>query len=322
VCRRILIIFNPEAGMGRGRRVARKIMEWRKQISKERGIEIDVKNIELLEQNKSAMINLSKAIERDDECIAIVGGDSTVNLLINLLRDIQIPIGIIPVGTANDLAKELGIPNNPRKALDLLVEDNKKIQPIDIGEVIWKDGRRYFVTNFSVGFDTEVVRYAEALKQKLRFLSFLPNVGVLIYAISLFRALFFYSEYPDVEMEIRKEGFTEKMNEEITSIIVCNNRRYGKIFTILPNAEIIDGLLDICKMGKMGKFLIFINLFRALRGTLTGSKGVKIFSKIECISISSLNPLICQMDGDTFSIQAKEFEIFVLPKQLRIIVPA
>lgn len=316
----MMVIINTQAGMGRGQKCLKKIKKWRDEIAKKEGIEVVIEATQKSGEKNGT--NLArKALREGYDLIIAVGGDGTNNLVANGIAGTNIPVGFVQAGIANDLAKDLGMPNDTKKTLGIITRDRIKIESIDLGKVTWKNGERYFVSNFSLGLDARVVQLAETFKQKYHFLSFLPSIGEVMYGIAWLKEVFFHLEYPLVEIAITRKKFTEgKRRGKVTLIAIVNSPTYGKILKIVPKADLRDGLLDICRIRKVGRWWILRNIFRAIKGTLGDLKEVDILPQVKSVTISSPENLLCQVDGEVLPAD-KEYEISIFPKALKVIVP-
>ena len=148
----MMVIINTRAGMGRGQKCLKKIKKWRDEIAKEEGIEVVIEATQKSGEKNGT--NLArKALREGYDLIIAVGGDGTNNLVANGIAGTNIPVGFVQAGIANNLAKDLGMPNDIEKALGIITRDRIKIESIDLGKVTWKSGERYFVSNFSLGLD-------------------------------------------------------------------------------------------------------------------------------------------------------------------------
>lgn len=318
--RKIMVIINARAGMGRGQKCLKQIKKWRDEIAKEGRIEVVIEVTQKLGE-KNATNLARKALREGYDLIISVGGDGTNNLVANGIAGTNIPVGFVQAGIANNLAKDLRIPNDIKEALGIMTRDRIKIESIDLGKVTWKSGERCFVCNFSLGLDARVVQLAETFKQKYHFLSFLPGIGEVMYGIAWLKEVFFHLEYPLVEIGMPRNKFTEgKKKEKVTLIAIVNSPTYGKILKIVPKADLRDGLLDICRIRKVGRWRILRNIFRAIKGTLGGLNEVDILPQTKSVTISSPENLLCQIDGEVLPAE-KEYKISIFAKALKVIVP-
>lgn len=158
------------------------------------------------------------------EAVLAAGGDGTVNEVAIALCGSRVPLGIIPTGSGNGLARHIGIPVDPRLSLKIIEEWN--VADCDYGSA---NDRPFFCT-FGVGFDAAVShRFA---RQRRR--------GRLSYIRS---AISEYVSYHPQTYTISANGSI--VTEEAFLVAVCNASQYGNNAYIAPEASIIDGLLDI-----------------------------------------------------------------------------
>jgi len=262
------------------------------------------------EGQKCAKNLAKKAIEEDFDRIIVVGGDGSVNEVVNGIMEATagiIPpdfaLGIIPAGAGNNFAKELGI-KNIKEAFSI-IRKNKKILA-DLG----KANERYFVNCVSFGFDAQVNQIANDIKGKYPFLprdlSYLFGaIGKIIIAVPTFEV--------KIEGEINFEG-------KITLAAITNSQSYGAIFKINPGALFDDGKLNLCFITPLGKIRAFETLFRATKGTHLNLPEVKTFQFSSPLIISSSENLPFETDGEVFAPE-KKYKIEVLSKTLPILMP-
>lgn len=313
--KKAMIIVNPAAGMGRGRRFLPEVYEWEKRIALQKGIRVSVELTSKAGENNAT--NLARrAVEEGYDLIIVVGGDGTINEIANGIVGTKIPIAIVPVGNGNDIARALGIPKKIEKALNVAIEGS--VFPIDLGKV----NNRYFVNFFGVGFDAKIAKRAEGLKTNRRFL---PNI--LLYFFALLHELRFKLEYPLVGIETLKMDRLRITSDNITLLVVANGPTCGAIFRLAPDAKLSDGFFDICQIGRMKRLRIFWFLPRAMRGTHISLREVKKddngrLPRVSRIKISSLeNKIItCQMDGEVLPAE-RRYTVSIVPKALNVVIP-
>ncbi len=314
--KKIMIIVNPRAGMGRGEKLLKEIEKWRDKITRKLEIEVVVELTERFGE-RNAMNLAKKAVQEKYDLVIVVGGDGTINEVVNGLVDSSIPIGIVSAGSGNDFTKSFRIPNDVEMALNGAFFG--KVETVDLGKM----NDRIFVNAASVGFDARVAKYSENLRNKWHFFP-----AVFIYLIALLRELFFKIRYPYIEINLfRDEKQFEKIRERITLVAVANGHTYGGKFRIAPHADLKDGFLDVCLIKKISRIRIFKFIPRVFKGTHLEIPEVKKdidgkLPKVFSLTISSLENknLPCQVDGEIPPFQ-KEYKITVLPKALKIMVP-
>jgi len=245
--RRIRIVVNPSARSGRGPRLLRDLaatmtgpapLEW--VVSRSAA------------HLRDLVAEAEDAGPGEYEAVAVAGGDGSVrNALAALSSPNRIPFGVVPIGSGNDFAFDLGIPRNPVEALALLADGIPR--RVDVGRT--GNGTRYCCVA-SVGLDEvalDVVRH-----------SGLPRCKALNVMAALW-ALFTYRPRP---LRIRWEG--GMLEDEVMFAAVTNTRGYGGGFVISPGASVTDGALDLCIVARSGRIALLSKFVHILRGTHAG----------------------------------------------------
>ena len=288
----VKIIINPKAGQGRTQGLWQDIES---QIKK-----LGVAYSPIFTQGVGDAIKLAQAAQDAGfKKIFIVGGDGTLNEVINGIDLNQTTVGVIPTGSGNDLGKMIGI----RKVSDgLLSLSRQNKRRIDLG----KTHDRLFANNLGVGFDAHV-----AANQK-RFKKFKGNSG---YVLSTLKVLCDFKATL-VEVMIDEHRFFEK----IISLSIGNGQFHGGCFKLTPDAQIHDGLLDICIIKETNKARLIYNIPKAMRGTHQCLKEVRYF-QAKKIALSSERPLFIHLDGEPLPEPITELEVEVLPNSLEVFIP-
>lgn len=261
----ILFIINPIAGSGK----AKKLIDT---IINRMEVEEIPYSIEMSDGPKAAVDIACKNAEKYDVVVA-VGGDGTINEVAKgLAMAGEGILGIIPAGTGNDLAKDLQIPLDVNKSLDILLRQN--VEHIDVAKV----NEGYFFNIASVGIDAEVIANHSKFKKKLK--------GNMVYFASVIYSLFHYKRK---NMKIVVDG---RVYEESMSLVaVGNGKYYGGGFKIMPYAVKDDGYFHICMVSKLSKFKIFLLFPTVLFGKhlcLTNYVRVEKGKNVEIISDEDL----------------------------------
>lgn len=277
---KILFVLNPVAGGGKANDLISIIKETMGKYNREY-------TLILTTEPKHAITVVEENIDYYDIFVA-VGGDGTVNEVSRgLTNKGKGTLAIIPGGTGNDMAKSLGIPLDPKEALEALCRGLKR--DIDIGNV---NGYN-FLNIASVGFDAEVtinnVRIKKIIKSRIS------------YAISVIYTLLSFKKK---KIKINIDG--EILEDEIILLAVGNGRYYGGGMEILPMAIVDDGFLDICLISGLGKIktlFLFPSIFKG--NHIKYKKYVKIY-KAKSVQVNIEEGIYLNIDGD------------VLPKQNEI----
>jgi YegS/Rv2252/BmrU family lipid kinase len=238
-----------------------------------------------------------RAVEAD-EVPVVISGDGLVGAIGGAMAGTDTPLGIIPGGRGNDLARVLGIPDEPAAAVAVLIEGETR--RIDVGEA---NGKR-FLGIVSVGFDSEANRLANETSL-LR--------GNLVYAYAALRTLLGW-----------KPGrFTVRVDEERVrfsgySVAVANNRAFGGGMYVAPDAELDDGEFDIVTVGEVGKLRFMGNLPKVFKGTHVDEDEVRVF-RAPHLELSASRPFPVYADGEHLT--DLPVSLRILPRALSILVP-
>ncbi len=214
---RLLLIINPVSGTSDKTHLASRLVE----RLADNGFEVETAYTTC----RGDATNLAqRGVAEGFGGVLACGGDGTVNETARALCDTGVPLGIIPAGSGNGLARHLCIPIDPMLSLKVIAE--RHIEACDYATV---NGQRFFCT-FGVGFDAAVShRFARMGKR-----------GLATYVKSAF------SEY----VHFKPQTYTVSANgvaitEEAFLVAVCNASQYGNNAYIAPGASITDGLLDV-----------------------------------------------------------------------------
>lgn len=292
--KKFLFIVNPISGSGRRNAVIEEIDNTFSSL----GLDY---NIQLTQEAGHATELAKNASTSKNTIVCAVGGDGSLNEVARGLIGTNTPMGIIPEGSGNGLARHLKIPLKVNQAIETLL--NGKTEHIDAGRL----NEEHFIVTCGIGFDAEVSH--NFAKRKTRGL-----VGYVKESIKLFPT------YTSKKYLIRSNG-TEKEREAFT-ISVANGSQYGNDAVIAKDASVNDGLLDLCVIKKYPKVFgphIGISMFMK---NLHNSKFYRGLQS-ELIEIESLNgETICnaQIDGDAITTNYP-VTIQVVPRALKVIVP-
>jgi YegS/Rv2252/BmrU family lipid kinase len=216
---KLVIIANPISGGGRAYQSIRNHIQqwpdprWEIEILTTRGPE-------------HAGLLAEELLQSPPDLLGICGGDGTVNEVASRVPHPPFPVALLPAGTANVVARELGIPLNPVRALQIALMQS--VRSVDLGEL--GAGMRRFLFVAGIGFDAFVVKSVNpGLKRKL---------GMAAYAAAILNCLRSYS-FPEFQVAIGSLTYTA------TSCLVCNARGYGGGLLFCPDADMSDGVLDI-----------------------------------------------------------------------------
>jgi YegS/Rv2252/BmrU family lipid kinase len=232
------------------------------------------------------------------ELPVVVSGDGLVGAVGGALAGSETPLGIVPGGRGNDLARVLGIPDDPEGAAAVLAAG--RTRTIDVGEV---NGKR-FLGVASVGFDSVANRRAN----ETRWLR-----GNLVYLYAGVRTLL---GWKPARFTIRAGGECRRFSGY--SVSVANNRAFGGGMFIAPGAELDDGEFDVVVVGEVGRLRFLGNLPKVFKGTHVEEDEVRVFraSKLE---LSAGRPFPVYADGEHLTDLPASLRL--LPRALSVVAP-
>lgn len=270
-----------------------------------------------ISDKKGAVTTLAKQITKDsekDQIIVVLGGDGTLNEVLQGICDFsKVILGYIPTGSSNDFSRDLNIPTDPVKALELILGATAP-SAIDIGKTTLPDGTvRYFAVSSGFGYDAAVCAGANdsGLKVVLNKL----GLGKLVYLGIALKQLI--AAVPtEVDMTVGEE--TLHISDFLLN--ACMNHRYeGGGFKFCPSASDNDGLLDTCTVGGLSKPAMLRALPTAFKGNHLKFKGIDSY-RGATIHLKSVVPLWVHTDGEVLG-QYDEVTVTCLKQVLRIYKP-
>ncbi|WP_163272845.1 lipid kinase [Chelativorans alearense] len=234
------------------------------------------------------------------DLVIVCGGDGSVSSAAMAAMESGLPMGIIPMGTANDLARTLEIPLDLLRAADVIAEGHAR--PIDVGTV---NGHAFFNVA-SIGLSTEL---AEGLDPALK-----RHFGRLGYALAAIRVLTKASRF---RARITEKGMMTEV--ETYQIAVGNGRHYGGGNVVEETAEIDDGHLDLysLEMSNLWKLALMLRSFRS--GRHGAWQEVRTARCVE-FDIETKKPLPVNADGEIVTATPAHFKVH--PKAISVFTPA
>jgi diacylglycerol kinase (ATP) len=297
------MIVNPAAGAGKTARKWPQIMSLLKSI----GVHFEH---DLTEAPRHATELAKSAAKRGYELVVSVGGDGTINEIVNGLYDAgsikDVMLGIISTGTGSDYIRTIGIPRQHKEACQRLLNPKKLAVDLGVANYLSNGGmvRRLFVNFAGLGFDAEVVK---ATTQKFKALGPVPS-----YLTGLLSTFLSYS---NKEVFIKLDGEAEE--RKVCTVVMSNGKYGGGSMYVAPQADPRDGFLDAMIIGDLSKPDLLWSLPRIYKGThLTHPK--VIARRARTIEIQSKQPMALQADGELLGESPVIFEI--LPTALNVAV--
>jgi diacylglycerol kinase (ATP) len=220
---------------------------------------------------------LRAAIGLGTDAVVVAGGDGTVHLAIQELAGTGIPLGIIPTGTGNDIARALGLRELDAEAIADAIAAGKT-RRIDLGRITRGDGSAtYYGSVLASGFDSRVNDRANTMRWprgRSRY-----NIAILIEFLTLAGIPY------EVDLELA-DGSLERIVGDLVMATVGNTSHYGGGIPICPGADPADGLLDVILVRPAGRLRLLRLLPRVYKGTHTSIAEVSAH-RVRSVRLSS-----------------------------------
>jgi YegS/Rv2252/BmrU family lipid kinase len=298
---RALIIVNPVAGAQRPLRIAEDAAAHLART----GWEVDIRPT----QHGGHATELCSQRGAADMVVA-VGGDGTLRETVAGLDGDAVPVGFVPIGKANVMARELGIPRRPHAAIQLLTHG--VASPLDVGTV---DGR-IFLAMVGIGYDGWVTSGVDAFRAR-PWGQWLYRRGgsTLLYVLAGFPALL---RLRPTRVAVEADG--RDLAGRYASVTVSNAATYSIGWEMTPGARVNDGILDHQANRRAAPWFVAWTLIAAILKKRLPAV-VAEYGSAGVYRIRAAEPFRWQVDGDPMPPRT-ELEIGVSPSRVRIIVPA
>jgi diacylglycerol kinase (ATP) len=238
------------------------------------------------------------AVARKFDIVVASGGDGTINEVACAMVDTGIPMGILPAGSGNGLARCLGISMSYALALRTIIRGKTKL--MDVASV----NDKLFTSIAGVGFDAFVAKkFADS---SIR--------GMLSYMRIILKE---FRHYKPVKYNLTIDG--KNIEKLALMIVFANSDQFGFNTRIAPDAKVDDGLLDVCVIRKMPVSKLLSVGYHSLRGTLVKT-GFAEYYKGKEISINNIDDPLMNIDGEP-KIVNSPLNISIKPLSLCVIVP-
>jgi diacylglycerol kinase (ATP) len=289
---RALLVINPKAG----RRKKSPIADIKDVFTEQEEYTLDIHETT---GPGDATVAARKASEEGYDLVIAAGGDGSIFEVSNGLIGTGTTLGVIPVGTENVLAREMGVPLDPRKACEFMLQQTPRV--IDTGRI----GDQHFVCFAGIGFDAYVAHRLPAERKK-RF-------GALAYVFTSAEKLRPYHSVPR-HLKLTLDG--EVVEMDFLIMVISNIRTYGGRLIPAPEAVVDDGLLDVCVFPKGNYLKILQQMAAAKKGKHLALPGVRYFQASR-IEVESDPPEQIQLDGDAWP-GTTPFVVEAVPKSLKV----
>src|SRR5690554_2771507 len=286
----VAIIANPAAGRGRGRRVAHLVED----MLKDKAVDFEL----LYTTSHRHGIELAQRASEKHEVVAALGGDGTIGEVLEGIYQSKSTLGVIPGGTGNDYARGLGLPRNPKEALDVVLGGVPT--PIDVG--IETD--KVFGVLASIGFPVTVLEHTNANRDGFW-------KGPMAILASVAHTLKHLQSYP---VKITLDD--QVLEREVLGIMVMNMPFGGGGMKFAPEARYDDGYFTVVVVDSVSKWELAKTLPKLYKGGHVNHPAVIMLKarnlKFEC------EPLPKMFDGDICS--TTPFAAHIKPKAAKVML--
>lgn len=291
--RKILIIINRKAGTDREKRLGGIVREYLPSPH----FSVQITHLAYLGHGTHLA---QEAVQQGVDTVVAVGGDGSINEIAQGLIGSSTALAIIPLGSGNGLARALKIPLKVRKALQLIVQNERRA--VDAG---YANGH-LFLSNAGVGFDALIAdRFRHTSKR-----------GLMGYARLIMHS---FRHYNSDVYTINIDGHT--LEQPAFLLTIANGNQFGYEFKLAPNASVFDGLLDLCIVPPPRGFLSLLPIsFYSLAGHLHKTRYLQHYTGRQ-ISVRCSNLVHLQVDGDAVPAgENGEIQFKVVPAALQVII--
>ncbi len=255
---------------------------------------------------KAAGIATTLAAEARGDIVVAVGGDGTINEIVNGLDPSTKELGIIPSGSGNDLVTALGIPKQSERALDVVTR--RRLRFIDLGRLSWSNDEDYkhrlFVNGIGFGFDAVVA-------QRVSSISY--GSGLFVYGVAVIQSLFSY-----VPWKITGRIDADPFEANCLLFAIGNGSSAGGGFLLTPKATLDDQLFDCCILEARGILEIVKLMPKAIKGVHELRDGARHLRGKQ-IEVNCPTGIPIHADGQVLGSGVTHATINVIPNGLRVI---
>jgi diacylglycerol kinase (ATP) len=283
-----LFIVNPASGPGQ--------KDWEQIIRdffKDRPEEIDFYHLDKDANNKEALSHRIRAM-RPDRVIA-AGGDGTIKMAAEMMIEEKVPLGIIPAGSANGMAKELGIPLDPATALHMSVTAEPK--PLDMIFI----NEEYCIHLSDIGLNARMLEHFEQSDTR----------GFLGYARALLKMMGRHQF-----MRVRLLANNKVYKRKVVMAVIANASKYGTGAIINPDGDPADGEFEVVLVRRLGMLQL---LKMILTNKPLGSNKIEVV-KCKRMKLTVSRPYPFQIDGE-YRDKVTEINAVVEPAAVQVIRP-
>jgi len=310
--RRVALIYNPASGQYSARRQAaiEKVLS----VLRESGVEAEAI---VTKTPGSAPVQVQQAVRKGCDAILACGGDGTVHEVLQGLVGTDVALGVVPLGTANALAANLGLVTSPAKTAHKLLNSARVRVPV--GKIEFANGSsapesRYFLVAAGVGADALLMSRLDPV-MKRRF-------GYILYLIEGFR-IWATDPFPLFEAACSSNGHGPERRAQVSQLLAVRVRSFGgALRRLAPGASLRGGNLHLLAFGTRNRFSYLRFLLAVLAGRHTFGREIELVetAEVECRACNGSSDLLyVEADGEVLGHLPAKME--TVPNALTLLVP-
>ncbi|MBO4292601.1 MAG: hypothetical protein J5898_11895 [Lachnospiraceae bacterium] len=287
--RKIEVLINPGASSGRGSRIWKSI----RPIMQEKGVSFR-EHLLKAPGEATALTERLTANPEGDCHILVIGGDGTLNEVLNGIRDFEhTRLSCIRSGSGNDFARNMNVEKSPEEALKHLLEEPEEIR-LDYGEIeTGEHDKKRFLISCGVGYDADIC--AEASGSRLKKVMNRIGLGKLVYALIGIRQIFTRNS---TEAVLYMDDREPVRISSLFFVVGMNHVCEGGGVPFCPTADPTDGFLDVCLVRDMPKWKLMLGV------ALVYMKKHELLRNITCYRCKTMRlvaqkPQQIHLDGET-----------------------
>ena len=300
-----IVILNPTSGRG----YAKKILPRLEQLLHASNLDFSL----LLSERPLHAAELAESAARlNVDMIIAAGGDGTINEIINGLMRARLDgfttsaLGVLSIGTGNDFAASLGLPQKLEDAVNAIAKNTRRLVDIGLLKGCTIPEGRYFANCVGIGFDAA----GGILAEKITWAK-----GLLAYLIAALQNIFIYYKAPTLNIQLD----TETIHMPSLLVSIMNGKRIGGGFWTAPGASADDGQFDLCIAEEVSRGRMLTLLPHFLKGTQFSQPEVRLKRSSKVTITATKGSMPIQADGEILDGACQEVSIEILPRQLEII---
>jgi len=292
---RLIVLMNPAAGLSGNFPIRDAVLESLRAAGAEPV---------LRPARGSAILETARAALREaPEALVAAGGDGTLSAVAAAVAQSDVPLGVMPIGTLNHFARDIGIPTDLRQAARIIVDGT--VRSLDIGQA----NGHCFINNSSIGLYPHIVRHRNRHCQQLGRGKWLAT---LLAAISVLR------RYPLVSVTIQAGG--NSLCRTTPFVLIGNNRYKMNLLAMGARARLDEGMLSVYSTSRSGRFRLLKLMLRGLLGRLDQDRDFDDIITQQALVETHKRTLRVAFDGEVCRM-TPPLHYRILPGALKVICP-